>query len=737
MNHEEIKILISAYYDGEATAEEKAAVESHLTECGECRKYAQGLRQLSSTLKNWPDEALSPDVAQKINHAMQKSREGKNMYSIHIRRISISVATVVIVMFLGIYTNQTFLQRQFQGRVRGDMTVSRAGVESEDLKQTQQNEPYYLSSSFKVKRDEKISAAATAVSKENMQVAAPPQSAPTRSRGSGGFQSTGYGASYGLMDGIGAVAREDDWGQRRPSYPSIYYPQPVPSATNEQYDYINENQFLDAVSSPLSTFSIDVDTASYSNVRRFLNQNQLPPKDAVRIEEMLNYFTYDYPQPGWGKPFSITTEVSTCPWNPKHELVLVGIQGKTLQNRKLPPSNLVFLVDVSGSMAQPNKLPLVKQGFKMLAENLGPQDRVSIVVYAGAAGVVLDSARGNDKYSIMSALDRLQAGGSTAGGQGIQLAYQIAQRNFIRNGNNRVILATDGDFNVGVSNDTDLVRLIEEKRGQGVFLTVLGFGVGNYKDGKMEKLADKGNGNYAYIDTVQEAKKVMVNELGSMLFTIAKDVKIQVEFNPSEVKSYRLIGYENRVMAKEDFNDDTKDAGELGAGHTVTALYEIVPAKSFDFLAQPKVDPLKYQTSQVKKSSDLMTVKLRYKEPDSDHSQLITNEVNRRWMQWGSVSDNFQFASAVAEFGLLLRKSPHKGNASYANILNRASAAVGNDPHGYRQEFMGLVQTAQRLDYQNGYYDNPDEPIYPSYPCGNNARCYQEAPQPQIQFKNQ
>ncbi|MDP5016876.1 MAG: VWA domain-containing protein, partial [Dolichospermum sp.] len=357
----------------------------------------------------------------------------------------------------------------------------------------------------------------------------------------------------------------------------------------------------------------------YSNMRRFITQGQLPPKDAVRIEELINYFTYNYPQPTGNKPFSVTTEVTAAPWNPQHKLVQVGLQGKRLESETLPPSNLVFLIDVSGSMGEADKLPLVQQSLKLLVNKLRPEDRVSLVVYAGNAGVVLPATPGNQKTKILAAIDRLQAGGSTAGGQGIELAYKIAKQNFLKSGNNRVILATDGDFNVGVSSDAELTRLIEQKRDQGIFLTVLGFGTGNYKDGKMEQLADKGNGNYAYIDTLLEAKKVLVNDIRGTLFTIAKDVKIQVEFNPAKVQAYRLIGYENRLLQNQDFNDDKKDAGEIGSGHSVTALYEIIPTGTKSDVKLPEVDPLRYQRSGVTATdtadNEIMLVKLRYKSP--------------------------------------------------------------------------------------------------------------------------
>jgi len=467
----------------------------------------------------------------------------------------------------------------------------------------------------------------------------------------------------------------------------------------EQYNRIYENDFLEVKENPLSTFSIDVDTASYSNIRRFFNSGQMPPKDAVRIEEMINYFTYTYPQPEGNVPFSINTEIAACPWNEEHQLVMVGLQGKKIELDNMPPNNLVFLIDVSGSMDDPQKLPLLQESFKLLVQQLRDEDQISIVVYAGAAGLVLDSTPGSKKQTILDAISRLQAGGSTAGGAGVQLAYKIAKENFISSGNNRVILATDGDFNVGVSSDGDLVRIIEEKRKEGIFLTVLGFGTGNYKDSKMEQLADKGNGNYAYIDDILEAKKVLVSQLGGTLFTIAKDVKLQIEFNPVQIKAYRLIGYENRMLKKEDFNDDKKDAGELGSGHTVTAFYELVPADSVESFAQ--VDKLRYQQTTVVPSRDILTVKLRYKEPKEEVSKLLSETISDSDFKAEGVSENFQFASAVAEFGLLLRDSEYKANASYAQILRRAKQAVGEDAEGYRFEFVGLVKKAQMLGQED------------------------------------
>ena len=470
-------------------------------------------------------------------------------------------------------------------------------------------------------------------------------------------------------------------------------------ANLEEYDRIYDNPFKLVSTSPLSTFSIDVDAASYSNVRRFINNGQRPPKDAVRIEELINYFTYDYPQPQGNKPFSITTEISEAPWNPKHQLVHVGLQGKRISTENLPPNNLVFLLDVSGSMNNANKLPLIKSAFRLLVNELREEDRVAIVVYAGSAGLVLPSTPGNEKDKILDAIERLQAGGSTAGGQGIKLAYEVAKNNFKKSGNNRVILATDGDFNVGVSSDADLIRLIEEKRDEGVFLTVLGVGTGNLKDTKMEKIANKGNGNYAYIDNIMEAKKVLVSEIGATLLTIAKDVKIQVEFNPAKVKAYRLIGYENRLLQNQDFNDDTKDAGELGAGHSVTALYEIIPVGANTDVELPSVDPLRYQDNKVDtaayKSNELMQVKLRYKAPNGSKSQLITQPVVDKEVKFADTSTNFKFSAAVASFGMVLRDSDYKGNANFEQVLKLAKESQGVDLDGYRGEFIRLVETSK------------------------------------------
>lgn len=471
----------------------------------------------------------------------------------------------------------------------------------------------------------------------------------------------------------------------------------------EEYDPVVENIFHKSADEPLSTFSIDVDGASYSNIRRFLNDGELPPVDAVRIEEMVNYFRYNYQQLGGADPFSIHAEVTKCPWNNKHQLVMIGLQGKQIPIENLPPSNIVFLIDVSGSMDDPLKLPLVQSSMKLLVDQLREQDKISIVVYAGAAGLVLPSSSGANKMQIKDAIDKLEAGGSTAGGEGIQLAYKIARENFMKEGNNRIVLCTDGDFNVGVSSNGGLEKLIEKERESGVFLTVLGFGMGNYKDSKMEILANKGNGNHAYIDSEKEAMKVLVNEFGGTLFTIAKDVKLQIEFNPVKVQAYRLIGYENRSLNKEDFKDDKKDAGELGSGHTVTALYEVIPAgiKS-EFLKD--VDPLKYQKknklSAVSSTNEMLTVKFRYKEPKENTSKLMEHVVLDNEIPFEQASENLRFASAVAEFGLLLRNSKFRSASSFEQVIQTASSAITFDREGYRKEFIALVEIASELKKQ-------------------------------------
>jgi Ca-activated chloride channel family protein len=466
----------------------------------------------------------------------------------------------------------------------------------------------------------------------------------------------------------------------------------------EQYEQSPENDFLRVVDNPLSTFSIDVDRASYANMRRFVRGGQMPPASAVRIEEFVNYFDYDLPEPRGKEPFSVTTEVTGCPWTEEHRLVRIALHGQNIDTHDLPPSNLVFLIDVSGSMQPENKLPLLRTAFPLLVRQLRKQDRVAIVVYAGASGLALDSTPGDHKDEILSVLEKLAAGGSTAGGEGIVLAYKTAREHFMKNGNNRVILATDGDFNVGVTSDGELVKLIETERESGIFLTVLGVGDGNLQDAKMEKLADHGNGNYSYLDDVFEAQKVFVRELGGTLVTIAKDVKIQVEFNPVHVASYRLIGYENRMLKKEDFEDDKKDAGEMGAGHDVTALYEIAPAVEADWTL---VQHLRYIETRVrddaKQKQEMLTVKLRYKEPDGKQSREVEYATVDRGTTFASASADTRFAAAVAEFGMILRESSYRGKASIDHVIDTASGAKGTDANGYRAEFVQLAETCKGL----------------------------------------
>ncbi len=475
---------------------------------------------------------------------------------------------------------------------------------------------------------------------------------------------------------------------------------------NETYAMVDDNNFLDPVNNPLSTFSVDVDRASYTNIRRFINNGTLPPKEAVRIEEMINYFDYQYESSETGQPFSIHQEIAVSPWNMQHYILKVALQGQKLKKEQLPPSNLVFLIDVSGSMNSPTKLPLLKSSFKLLLNELRSEDYVSIVVYAGAAGIVLNPTKGNQKDSIRNALDKLKAGGSTAGGAGLKLAYKLAEENLIKNGNNRIILATDGDFNVGLSSESDMEKLIKEKRDKGIYITVAGFGMGNYKDSKMEIIADKGNGNYFYIDNIQEAKKAMIEEFAGTFYTIAKDVKFQIEFNPQHIAGYRLIGYENRMLNKEDFNDDKKDAGEIGSGHTVTALYEIIPKGASDVKEYfPGVDPLKYQNelnpttnNKTKKySNELLTLKLRYKLPNENKSKLISTTVLNNVKPLKEASSDFKFTCAVAAWGMKLRESEYLSKIKYPEIIKWAKNSKSYDPQGYKSEMVRLMETASLL----------------------------------------
>jgi len=514
-----------------------------------------------------------------------------------------------------------------------------------------------------------------------------------RGSGQGGGGLAALGSAQGRLAGSQAMS------SRKMMAPGPMQAPPVAEFNTENYAHVSENAFTLAAEQPFSTFSIDVDTASYSNARRFLNGGSLPPKDSIRVEEWLNYFNYEYPEPVAHEPFSVTSEVSACPWNSAHRLVRLGLKSQQISQAETPARNLVFLVDVSGSMMPPNKLPLLKRGLALLAENLRPKDSISLVVYAGASGLALPATSGSDRARVLDALDRLEAGGSTNGGDGIRLAYATARQHFVKGGINRVLLATDGDFNVGTSSEGELQRLIEDERKSGVFLTVLGFGDGNVKDSTMEMLADKGNGNYAYIDSIAEARKVLVREAGATLVTIAKDVKLQVEFNPARVQSYKLIGYENRLLAKEDFNDDKKDAGEIGAGHAVTALYEVIPKGE---KAPPaKVDPLKYQTapaiSAAAANDELLTVNIRYKQPSSETSRKFSRVVVDRSVPLDQASADFRFSAAVAEAALVLRGAPDLAGASLDAARALAQGAVGSDVTGDRHEFVSLLAKARAL----------------------------------------
>ena len=512
------------------------------------------------------------------------------------------------------------------------------------------------------------------------------------------------GSGFGIGDGQGLGERpefENESGLRENNGKFV--------PGGEAYEKIAEKKFARVLEEPLSTFSIDVDTASYANVRRFLTQRALPPVDAVRIEELVNYFSYDYAPPTDDKPFASSAEVAGCPWNPQHRLVRIGLKGKVMEDDARPVSNLVFLIDVSGSMQGENRLPLVKHSLRMLTEKLGENDRVAMVVYAGSSGLVLDSTSGTEKEKILGALDNLQAGGSTNGASGIQQAYEVAVSHFIKGGVNRVILCTDGDFNVGVTDRNQLTSIIEQNAKTGVFLSVLGFGMGNLKDATMEQLADKGNGNYAYIDTPLEAKKVLVEQMSGTLVTIAKDVKIQVEFNPAKAAAYRLVGYENRMLAAQDFTDDKKDAGEIGAGHTVTALYEVIPAG----LPVPGATPdLKYQkptttaSPNTEVSDELLTVKLRYKKPDGDVSTELSFPLKDEGNGFGKASADFRWATSVAAFGMLLRDSASKGDMTLEAVKEWAQTAVGADKNGYRREFMTLIDSALSLQGANHLSDS-------------------------------
>ena len=664
---------LTAYALGELSGPARAEMETAVAQSAEAQAFVQETRQIATLLET--------EFASELNHA---ERKPLNILPLPVPRsfwsdarwMSIGVAALLAICTVIAAVSLTTYRLRSDSRVAERIALRRPSAPS-DVQMEIEPEP--------------------ARPTEPQLLAQSDLGAATSSD-----QTTKSVAQYRA----GIVARNN------PSVASLAYraePTPAESFNTADYGHFEENPFLPADSNPLSTFSIDVDTASYANVRRMINAGTRPPKDAVRIEEMINYFAYDYPQPEGEQPFSINLEVAGCPWTPEHRLVRVGLKGREVASDKRGASNLVFLLDVSGSMEPANRLPLVKQAMRLLVDRLTENDRVAIVVYAGGSGLALPSTTGDRKEEILRALEELHAGGSTNGAAGIQLAYQIAAEHFIKGGVNRVILATDGDFNVGVTSQGELVRLAEEKAKGGVFLSVLGVGDDNLKDSTMQKLADKANGNYAYLDSLDEARKVLVQQMNGTLVTIAKDVKVQVEFNPARVASYRLLGYEKRLLRKEDFNNDKIDAGEIGAGHTVTALYEVVPrGTATDPAASvPPVDPLKYSppnpmavaSSYANPSPDLMTVKLRYKQPDGDKSALLERSLADNGAVFGKASADFRFAAAVAEFGMILRGSPHKGNATLAAVLDCSQESKGRDESGYRAGFIELARKAQALAF--------------------------------------
>jgi Ca-activated chloride channel family protein len=650
MSHNTDDPKLTAYAIGELDDTERKAVEAHIATCADCRKFVEETKATAGLLSKELAKETGPGLTEAQRRTVEAQAKSPAVKPFR-RTLWLGLATAAAGIIVCVSIFHVMDKRVEQKSVTQDSVHYRVPDQTECY-----NSPVAQPSSPK-----------TQMLKESLAAV-----------GNAGGRRVNRMMAAGVIQGDESLP---------------------PGFNTESYDNIKDNPFKLVNDDPLSTFSIDVDTASYSNVRRFLMQNQLPPKDSVRIEELVNYFTYTYSQPRENEPFSVNMEVAGCPWNPKHRLVRIGLKGREIAQKDRPASSLVFLLDVSGSMQPPNKLPLIKAAMKMLVDNLTENDNVAIAVYAGAAGLVLPSTSCDKKETIIAALDQLQAGGSTQGSAGITLAYETAAAGFIKGGTNRVIICTDGDFNVGVTNQGDLTRMIEEKAKGGVFLSVLGFGMGNYKDSTLEKLADKGNGNYGYIDDIKEARKVLVEQMGGTLITIAKDVKIQVEFNPAKVGAYRLIGYENRMLANQDFNDDKKDAGEIGSGHTVTALYELVPAG--EGMEVPGVDPLKYQKkpdlTNAAATGETMTVKLRYKEPDGDTSKLLEFPVTDGGRNYTESSEDYKFAASVAAFGMVLRDSEYKGTASLAGVLELGEEGKGADAGGYRAEFLGLVKKAQGL----------------------------------------
>ena len=709
---------ITAYLLGELDDADRVAFERELTGCEASRQYLREMREahdlLAFNLQEPPSGSLTDERRQRVLAGKPVKPNGKRVLPFILLAAAACLA-VAGVVFLG-----PWQQRETNNYAMDtDAPAPAATAQKADRGQAVEEQALADAASMEV-TEEMVAQVPPPATLPGPPAAAQAErkAAPEMGRRAPEAAATAAPETEKQISGVYALrpsapapalafSAQADVGMRWPA------PPPGDAAGAEEYRGLPANEMKLAAEEPLSTFSIDVDTASYANVRRFLNQRQLPPADAVRIEEMINYFDYAYPQPEGEAPFSVTLEAAQCPWAMEHRLVRIGLKGKEIAARERPATNLVFLLDVSGSMRAANKLPLVKHAIKLLAEQLDERDRVTIVVYAGAAGVVLPPTRGDNWQAISEAINNLQAGGSTNGGQGIQLAYKLAREAFREDGVNRVMLATDGDFNVGTTNTDALVQLIADEAKHGIFLTVLGFGMGNLKDGRLEAIADKGNGAYAYIDDEREAEKVMVEQFTGTLVTIAKDVKIQVEFNPTKVKAYRLVGYENRLLANRDFADDTKDAGEIGAGHTVTALYEIVPVEPAPALAAADTAvagmaaaadgagaAMRYQARDLtagRASLELLHVKLRYKEPRADTSQLLQVPLVDQGKRYSEASADFKFAAAVAAFGMILRQDAERGTATLDGVLELAGEGVANDAHGYRQQFLELVRVAKAL----------------------------------------
>jgi len=660
---------LTAFALGELEEPERSTIARAVAESPDAQQFVDETRELADALKNEFVSELKTERAVPAN--LIDIHDDPWFWSIA-RRLAMAAVVALLAVLSGI---AVFSLRHESVRVADGEAIRLPGV---------QPKPPEVEGELQMPMEVAASLATTPSSQ--LPLASAPLNMVKQAAGKVGALNYSLGRAPAYA--VGGLEQFDEMRARRGEF------------NTAAYDHIVENPFLDAKDNPLSTFSIDVDTASYSNIRRFINEGSLPRKDAVRVEEMINYFTYDYVQPTDEKPFAVHVDVAGCPWEVSHMLVRIGLKGKETATDKRGASNLVFLLDVSGSMTPQERLPLVKQAMRLLVDKLTENDRVAIVVYAGGSGLALPSTTGDHKEQILQALENLQAGGSTNGAEGIQLAYKVAEDHFVKAGVNRVILATDGDFNVGVTSQGDLIRLIEEKAKSGVFLTVLGVGTDNLKDSTMQKLADKGNGNYAYLDSLDEARKVLVQQMNGTLVTIAKDVKVQVEFNPARVASYRLIGYEKRMLRKEDFNNDKVDGGEIGAGHTVTALYEVVPigVASNPAASVPPVDPLKYSASETSTSSnEILTVKLRYKKPDENKSELIERTVTDTSGTFESAPVDLKFAAAVAEFGMILRDSEYKGNGTLEAVLEWAREGKGGDANGYRAGFIELVRKAQAL----------------------------------------